>query len=562
MKKVLRLQGLDCPVCAKELEEEIGRIDGVRSVSVAFAAQKLTVDYKEESTLQKVVYTANHFEEVQVIDGGRVALKEKKTWKGLLPIALSAILFGLGVLAEALGGNALKILSYVLYATAYCSVGYPVLIATGKNIVKGRIFDENFLMTVASLGSIFLGEIHESVLVMLLYQLGEFLQGVAVGASRRSVAELMNLKSESATRIRADGEYENISTERISVGDVLLVRVGEKFPVDGVLLDGDTEIDCKALTGESELRSVYTKEEILSGCINVGKAVRISALRQYSDSAVGKILDLVENATDKKAAPEKFITKFARVYTPVVCLLALAVFGLAPLISYLSIGEAQVERFAKTALTFLVVSCPCALVISVPLTYFSGIGVCAKNGILVKGATYLDALASVEAMAFDKTGTLTEGVFSVRQILPLKDVSKEEILKLAASLERYSSHPIAKAFSDFSYVEAKEVIEATGKGLRGFIEGSCVLVGRIEFLRENGVEYLPPTCDGTLVCVAKDGKPLGCIVVGDGIRREVKNVLSTLEKLGIKRLCMLTGDREQRARKIANEIGMVEEVGS
>ncbi|MBQ8658698.1 MAG: cadmium-translocating P-type ATPase [Clostridia bacterium] len=570
MKKTLQLEGLDCPVCAGELEREIAAIEGVSFASITFVNQKLTVEFDSLKTLQKIIDKANHFEEVRVVESGahehghghdhdhgheRGENHKKEIWQ----IAIAAVLFALGFLFERLGDNVvLTVFRYIAYVAAYLTAGYSVLIATGKNIAKGKIFDENFLMTVASVGALFLGEIHESVLVMLLYQTGELLQGIAVGSSRNSIAELMDLKSEFATRITENGEHEHIPPERVRVGDVLQVKAGEKVPVDGVLLDETAELDTKSLTGEAPLKVLKPGDELLSGCINAGKVFTMKVTRPYEDSAVGKILDLVENSAAKKASPEKFITKFARIYTPVVCLLAIAIFAIAPLLSYLIIGEANVARYAQTALTFLVISCPCALVISVPLTYFSGIGACAKNGILVKGSTYLDLAAKVSAIAFDKTGTLTEGDFKICGVRPEADVAEAELLSVAATLEKSSSHPIAKAFSSIESGDGERVEEIAGKGLKGLVSGETTLVGNAELLKENGVEVTPCESLYTLVCVAKNGRYLGAIEIGDALRAEAKTAVEKLKKLGIERLIMLTGDNPARATKIANEVGVYE----
>ncbi len=566
MKKTLQLEGLDCPVCAGELEREIAAIEGVSFASLTFINQKLTVECDSQKTLQKVIDKANHFEEVRVVESGAHEHEHEHAHecdgthkKEVLKIVIAAALFALGFLLESLSDNAvLTILRYIAYAASYFLAGYSVLVATGKNIAKGKIFDENFLMTVASVGALFLGEIHESVLVMLLYQTGELLQAIAVGSSRKSIAQLMDLKSEFATRVTENGEHEHIPPEQVKIGDILQVKVGEKVPVDGVLLDEIAELDAKSLTGEAPLKVLKAGDELLSGCINAGKVFIMKVIRPYEDSAVGKILDLVENSAAKKAAPEKFITKFARIYTPVVCLMAIAIFAVAPLISYFITGVANVARFAQTALTFLVISCPCALVISVPLTYFSGIGACAKNGILVKGSTYLDIAAKVNAIAFDKTGTLTEGDFKICAIRPEAGVTEAELLSLAATLEKSSSHPIAKAFSAIESAEGERVEELAGKGLKGLIEGEIVLVGNTELLKENGVSFSTIESPYTLVYVAKSGRYLGAIEIGDKIRAEAKTAVEKLKKLGIARLIMLTGDNPARAEKIANEVGVYE----
>ncbi len=582
MKKVLQLSGLDCAACAAELEEEISKIEGVSAASVTFVNQKLTVEYATETALEKVVYATNHFEEVKVVetqnDGGRYATNAKSHKKDWLLIAVSALLFIGGILFERLiEGTASVVGSYVCYGAAYFIVGYPVLLATVKNLLKGKIFDENFLMTVASLGAVFIGEVAEGVMVMLLYQIGEVLQSLAVASSRRSVSALMDLKSEHATLLIPQKscdcgcchehtpkmQQRRVTPEEINVGDILLVKVGEKIPVDGILLGEIASLDTKSLTGESALREVKKGGELLSGYVNAGGVFEMRATRKYEDSAVSRILDMVENAASGKAAPEKFITKFARIYTPVVCILALAVAVFAPLANGLIVDNRlyfkDYARWLQSALTFLVVSCPCALVISVPLTYFSGIGACATRGVLVKGATYLDVLAKAQTVALDKTGTLTEGNFTVCGIYPEENITEKELLALATAVEKNSAHPIAKAFEAYEteYI-AENVAEKAGRGLIADVQGKRVLVGNAELLQENGVEYQARDSAYTLVYVAKDGACLGAIEIGDKLRNEAKTALSQLKSLGISRMVMLTGDKEERAQKIANEVGVYE----
>ena len=562
-KTVLHIENLDCPVCAEALQADLQKIKGVRSVAVDYVSQTITLDAENDEAIARVVKKANAFEQVRVLDGGRYEMKKDNHLKEWLMIGVSALFFIGGLLLEQLAsGTVALVFRYILYAIAYFSVGYPVLISTAKNIAKGRVFDENFLMTAASIGAIVIGETSESVLVMLLYQLGELLQSMAVGSSRRSVTELMALKSESATLL-IDGEQKTVKPEEVQVGDILVVKAGEKLPVDGVLLSESAILDTKSLTGEAEPRAFKKGDEILSGCINAGGMYEMKAVRPYQESAVGKILDMVENAQAGKAAPEKFITKFARVYTPVVCCLALAIAIFAPLLSGLIVEQRfyfmDWERWLQSALTFLVISCPCALIISVPLTYFSGIGTCAKNGILVKGATYLDVASKVNTMAFDKTGTLTEGNFAVQGVQVAEGVDEEEFLQLISAVERGSAHPIAKAFENYdSEYDAESVKEVAGEGLIADMGGAKFLVGNEKLLRENGVEFAPLDSLYTVVYVTRNGKYLGAVEVGDGLRDSAKPTMEALQKLGVSRLIMLTGDGEKRARKIANEVGMYE----
>ena len=560
-KTILHIENLDCPVCAEALQTDLQKIKGVRFVSVDYVSQTIVLD-AEEHAIARVIKKTNAFEKVRVLDGGRYATKRNLHGKMWLLIGIAAAFLVAGLLMERFAhGNLAGVIRYVLYAIAYVAVGYPVLISTAKNIAKGRIFDENFLMTIASIGAIIIGETGEGVLVMLLYQLGELLQSIAVGSSRNSVAELMELKSETAT-LFVDGEYVEVTPEAVKIGDILVVKAGEKIPVDCILLSENVVLDTKSLTGESALRTYQKGEEILSGCINEGGMVEVKAIRPFVDSAVGKILDMVENASAGKAAPEKFITKFAKVYTPIVCCLAVALAIFAPLISAWLDGGfyfKDIERWVQSALTFLVISCPCALIISVPLSYFSGIGACAKSGILVKGATYLDVLAQAKTIAFDKTGTLTEGNFTVCAVNSLNGASDRELLALVCAVERGSSHPIAKAFgrAETPY-HVEKITEKAGFGLIATVNGKTVLVGNEKLLKEHGVSVQKIETPYTVIYVAENGVYQGYIEVGDKLRGETKMALDGLKKLGVSRLVMLTGDYEMRAQKIANEVGIYE----
>lgn len=562
-KTVLHIENLDCPVCAQSLQADLAKIKGAESVVVDYVTQTISLQTDDERVLQKVISTANKFEEVRVLDGDKYVAKTQNAHiKEWLQIIVSALFFAVGLTFEKFfSANFFRVTSYVSYAVAYFAVGYPVLVSSCKNIIKGRIFDENFLMTIASVGAVVLGEYFEAVLVMLLYQLGELLQTIAVGSSRRSVTALMQLKSERATLLNGN-EQRQITPEEVEIGDVLLVQAGEKVPVDGILLTENAVFDTKSITGEAEPKTIVKDEEIFSGYVNAGDVIRMQATRKYSDSAVGRILDMVENASAGKTKPEKFIAKFARVYTPIVCLLALVVAVCAPFLHGLTAGKGfvyyQGARWLRSALTFLVISCPCALIISVPLTYFSGIGSCAKNGILVKGATYLDVVAKSRAIAFDKTGTLTEGEFSIRSVTTERG-DEQSLLALAAAIERNSAHPIAKAFSEIkTEIVVTETQEIIGKGLRANVNGETVLVGNERLLSEAGVAFTRKESVDTLVYVAKNGGYYGVIEVGDVVRDGVRKTLDTLKKLGFKKTVMLTGDNRDRAEKIAGEVGISE----
>jgi Cd2+/Zn2+-exporting ATPase len=565
-KIVLHIENLDCPVCAQALQADLAKIKGVDFVAVDYVSQTITLQTSEDKAIQKVIATANKFEEVRVLDGGRYAAKRRNNHlKEWLQILISALFFVMGLVFETLFNTpsfslaAYKVLAYCAYAIAYFAVGYPVLISTVKNVAKGRIFDENFLMTLASIGAVVIGEYFEAVLVMLLYQLGELLQAIAVGSSRQSVTKLMELKSERATLLFED-EQKEIPPEEVKIGDILLVKAGEKVPVDGILLSEKAHFDTKSLTGESEPKTITKDGEVLSGYVNAGDVFKMQSTREYTDSAVGRILDMMENASSGKAKPEKFIAKFARVYTPIVCLLALAIAIFAPFAHGLVAGYGfvfyQPLRWLQSALTFLVISCPCALIISVPLTYFSGIGACAKNGILVKGATHLDVIAKARVIAFDKTGTLTEGKFSIQSIAAAQG-DAQSLLSIVAAIERNSAHPIAKAFEgEPTKITVDKTEEIAGKGLRAQIGEDVYLVGNAQLLADEQVAFAKADSINTLVYIAKNKAFLGVIEVGDALRQGVQESVGELKKLGLKESIMLTGDNAIRAEKIAKAVGL------
>lgn len=562
MEKLLKIVGLHCANCARELEEELQELKGINAARVDFVMQSVWLDFADETAYKKAVKHINRFEQVRVLDEGEQRRESHK--KEIITIALSAIFFLCALIVFMVLKNTLgKAISYTLFSVSYLVVGLPVLISTAKNLVKGKVFDENFLMTVASIGALCLGVFGgegthgaaEGVAVMLLYQLGELLQAIAVGSSRKSVESLMRLKSENATVLL--GEEQLIKkAEEVEIGEILLVKAGEKVPVDGVLLSETALVDTKSMTGEPEAKSFEKEDELLSGYINTAEVFQMRASRKYEQSAVQKILDMVENASAKKAAPEKFITKFAKIYTPVVCILALVVAFFAP-VAFGAILDKPYRvlfpRFVLSALNFLVISCPCALVISVPLTYFCGIGACAKRGILIKGATHLDGMSKIKTVAFDKTGTLTSGEFSIKAVYT-NQVEEQELIKLATSLEKFSSHPLAKAFEGQAYYPTKNVFERAGKGLQGEVDEKILLAGSAAFLRENGVVVEEQKSDNSLIYIAFGGAFLGVIEIGDTLRSDAKTAMETLRKTGVERIAVLTGDNAVRAEKLAKEL--------
>ena len=560
----ISIEGLCCANCARELEEDLNKIEGV-SAQVDFINSKITLNATTRQAREKAIYTITHFEDVKIVDN---APKKqgviKAHLKDLICILVSVVLFIPALVLDLTGiaerALALQIVTYCLYGISYLAVGHEVLISTAKNIVKGKIFDENFLMTLASLGAIALGifagdGFAEGVAVMLLYEIGETLQGIAVGSSRKSISNLMDLKSESATLIE-NGVQRTVSPDELKVGDTILIKVGEKVPVDCRIVKGSTSLDMKSLNGEPVPRDVGLGDDVLSGSINLSGVIEAEVLREYKNSAVAKILELVENSTAKKSKPEKFITKFAKYYTPAVCIAALIVAGIVPTI-ICAVNSAFVWATYATwiykALGFLVISCPCALVISVPLSYFGGIGRSAKFGILIKGSTCLDELALANIAAFDKTGTITEGAFFI------KSYTDERTLSLAAAAEKYSSHPIAAAFNEIDCdIAITGVEELSGRGIKCVAAGKELLCGNSKLMEEMGVEYEKKESPSTLVYVALGGEYLGVIEIDDKVKDGVKDAVQALKSGGITRTVMLTGDSAQRAEIIAKEAGLDE----
>ncbi len=558
----IKVTGLCCANCARELEEDLNKTEGV-SATVDFMNSCVILNAQTTESRDKAIYTISHFEDVKIVkenDKKKNGIKEHL--KDLILIAVSLVFFipafVLDLTGVAYESLALKIVTYSFFAIAYISVGYKVLWLTAKNIVKGKIFDENFLMTIASVGAILLGIFEgegfaEGVAVMLLYQIGELLQAIAVGRSRGSISALMDLKSETATLIEGS-TTRVVSPEALRVGDKILIKAGEKVPVDCKIYEGGSSLDLKSLNGEPLPREVGAGDEILSGSVNLSGVIKAEVLRLYENSAVAKILETVENSTAKKAKPEKFITKFAKYYTPAVCLAALIVAALVPTVICAvnsSFVWATYAEWIYKALGFLVISCPCALVISVPLSYFGGIGRCAKFGILVKGSTCLDEFALAKLAAFDKTGTITEGVFVV------KSFTDEKTLSLAAAAEKFSSHPIAAAFKDVDCADGvTEAKELAGMGVVCKYRGKELLCGNAKLLEENGVKFERVKSVSTVVYVALGKEFVGVVEIDDKIKSGAKEAVSALKAQGIEYTQMLTGDSSERAESIAKEAGL------
>lgn len=448
----------------------------------------------------------------------------------------------------------------ILYLIPYFIIGYDILRKAGKGILNRQVFDENFLMAVATVGAILLGDFREGSAVMLFYQIGELFQSLAVGKSRKNITALMDIRPDYANII-VDGKLEQVDPDDVEIGTEIVVNPGEKVPIDGVITEGNTTLNTSALTGESVPRNAKCGEEVISGCINLTGTITLKTTKEFGDSTVSKILDLVENSSMKKSRSENFITKFAKYYTPAVCYSALALAILPPLISLLMGISPAWQQWIVRALTFLVISCPCALVISIPLSFFGGIGCASTNGILVKGSNYLEALADTKYIVFDKTGTLTKGVFEVSGIYPEQGTSKEQLIEYAAYAESGSSHPISvslkKAYGkEMSLERVYDIEEIAGHGVKAVVDGKTVYAGNLRLMNKIGISVSREYDEGTMVYIAVDNNYAGCITISDVIKETSKDAISGLKKHGIKQTVMLTGDAKKTAEKVAKEIGM------
>ena len=448
----------------------------------------------------------------------------------------------------------------VLYLVPYFVIGYDILWKALKGIKNRQVFDENFLMAVATVGALCLQEFKEGVAVMLFYQIGELFQSVAVGKSRKNIAALMDIRPDYAN-LMVDGKLEQVDPDDVEVGTEIVVDPGEKVPIDGVIVEGNTTLNTGALTGESVPRDAKPGDDVISGCINMSGRITVRTTKPFGESTVSKILDLVENSAMKKSKSENFITKFARYYTPAVCYSALALAVLPPLIRLLAGHPAMWAEWITRALTFLVISCPCALVISIPLSFFGGIGCASKNGILVKGSNYLEALADTKYIVCDKTGTLTKGVFQVTGVYPAPGVDKKVLLGLAAYAESGSHHPISQSLKDaygqpLQGERVSAIQEIAGHGVQALVDGHPVAVGNAKLREKIGAALPDARTDGTTVYVAADGKYIGCIVISDVVKPTAKAAMAALKENGVKMTVMLTGDAKAAADRVAAEIGM------
>lgn len=475
----------------------------------------------------------------------------KKLKNLLIKIIISSIIFTIAILSPI---NLYAKLS--LYILSYLIVGYEILEKSFKNILSGEIFDENFLMVLASFVAFFLGEYTEAIAIILFYQIGEFFQSYAVNNSRKSISKLVNIKADYAN-IEKNGKIEKVNPEEININDIIIIKPGERVPLDGIIVEGQSNIDTSALTGESMPQSVEIKDEILSGCINLSNILKVKVSKKYTESTASKILDLIENATNKKAKVEHFITKFAKIYTPIVVGLAVLIATLPPFI----LNE-EFSKWLYRSMVFLVVSCPCALVISVPLSFFAGIGLASKYGILVKGGNFLELLSKVKYFVFDKTGTLTRGKFEVSEIHNI-NITEEEFLKYASYAEYYSNHPIAKSIKskynqNIELDKIKDIKEIQGKGIEAKIDNDLIYIGNEKIMQKFNINFEIINKIGTIVYMAINNKYVGYLVIADQIKSNAKKAIQDLYKIGIQKTIMLTGDKKSVAENVATQLNLSE----
>lgn len=468
----------------------------------------------------------------------------------LYKILISFVLFIIAIIAPFTN----ELINKIIFIISYLIVGFEILKKAIRNIIRGKIFDENFLMSIATLGAFAIEEYPEAVAVMLFYQVGELFQSYAVGKSRKSISNLMELRPDFANLLKGNS-IEKVDLDEVKVGDIIIVKPGEKVPLDGIVIEGNSMLDTMALTGEAVPRKVKENDEILSGCINKNSLLKIKVTKEVDESTVSKILDLVENASNRKSKSENFITKFAKYYTPCVVIIAIILAILPPIILEFNTFADWLYR----ALSFLVVSCPCALVISIPLSFFSGIGRASKMGVLIKGSNYLETIANTETIIFDKTGTLTEGVFEVQKIYTINEISKDELIKIAAYAENYSNHPIALSIKKAYNKKIDENIisnveEISGQGILAKIENKQVLVGNEKLMKKYDIEYTKCEDTGTILYVAIDNKFVGSILISDKIKEESYNAIRLLKENKIKKIIMLTGDRKNVAEDVAKKL--------
>jgi Cd2+/Zn2+-exporting ATPase len=551
--EIYKLAGLNCPSCAKKIERQVSKLTDVEYAELQFNLSQLSVvilKNKKETELKIKKIVKDLEPDVRVIsESDKSNDKDSKSLfkdKTVFRVAISGILVALGLYFKSWS------YSWVIFMVAYLMVGTDIIIRSAKNIARRELFDENFLMTIATFAAIFVGEYPEAVMVMLLYQIGEYFQGRAVDSSRKSIADLMDIRPEFAN-LKKDNKITKVAPDKVKINDVIIVKPGEKIPLDGVVIEGMTSIDTKALTGESLPRDIRKGDDVVSGSINIDGLITVKVTKTFGESAVSKILNLVQNASNKKAQTELKITKFAKYYTPIVVLIAVLIAVIPPLF----ITDASFEDWLIRGATFLVVSCPCALVISVPMSYFAGLGASSRHGVLVKGGNYLEALSNVDQILFDKTGTLTRGNFKVSEVIVENDkYTESQLLEMTAIVESQSTHPIAKSIvaAYGGTIDVSKMLiykEIRGSGIEATIDDKNILVGNIKFLKANKIKVNSIDKTGTIVYIAINKMWAGSLVIKDEIKDTSQEAIGGLKNIGVRELTMLTGDRKSTADEVA-----------
>lgn len=566
---IIMLEGLNCANCAAKIETEVNKLEEVKEAGLDFVSKRLIIKVNDNSNknhiFTKVKSIVNKLEpdvEVKLQSNNSINHKEKDTNKrnehgnNEIKESIIKLILGIGFFLIPLIFNFSPKIELTLFIISYVLVGGEIVLRAVKNISRGQVFDENFLMTIATLGAFSIKEYPEAVAVMIFYQVGELFQDIAVNKSRKSIADLMDIRPDSANVKRGE-EFISISPEQVLIGEIIMIKPGEKLPLDGVIIEGNSMVDTSALTGESVPRTVRIGDEVLGGFINKNGLLYVEVQKEFGESTLSKILDLVQNAGAKKAPTEKFITKFARYYTPVVVISAAILAFLPPLI----IEGATFSDWIYRALVFLVVSCPCALVVSIPLGFFGGIGSASKNGILIKGGNYLEALNKIETIVFDKTGTLTKGVFEVTEIYSKEGFTKESLIEYAAYVEAFSTHPIATSIveyfdKDIDKLRVKNYEEISGHGIKALVDEKNLLAGNKKLMDMHNITVEEVSSIGTVVYLSIDEVYAGHVVISDEIKEDSKEAIIGLKNSGIKNILMLTGDNKVVADKVAIKIGV------
>lgn len=557
MKKYF-LNNLDCPNCAAKLEDAIKKLNYVKSVSIDFSSLSMLIDTDDIDSIQKEIDRIEPG--VTIVDPITEKSKPEENFnpgRELVFLGMTSVIYIAGLIFKSqLESTPYHVAEYILFISVYLASGWKVLFNAFRNISKGMVFDENFLMTIATAGAVAIHALTEAAGVMLFFKAGEFLQEMSIHRSRKSIKALLEIRPDYANLI-INGEVKRVSPEDVNIGSHVVVKPGEKIPLDGIVIGGSTQVDTSALTGESVPRSIKEQDIVLAGMINKLGLITIEVTKPFGESSISKVLELVENATHNKAKTEMFFTTFAKYYTPVVVAIALLTAILPPLV----MTDQVFANWIYRALVILVISCPCALVVSIPLTYFGGIGGASKRGILIKGSNYLDALNSVKTIFFDKTGTITKGVFKVTDVKIENGFTKEQILKLAAVAEAQSNHPIAVSIReaygeniDLSYI--KDYQEIGGRGISAIIENKIVVAGNDRLMHQFNIEHNVCCIPGTVVHVAVDNKYAGYLIISDEVKEDSIKAVAELKKIGIKQTIMLTGDNKDIAEAISRETGL------